>query len=261
MSWQKGESLAGSVRLRALASAALAASFLITLLPSAPAVVASTQVTYGSPAAQIVALARSKVGATYRYGTEGPSTFDCSGLVIWTFKAAGYGSRVGNGQARSAYAMYHWFLSQGLASRTNPQVGDVVVWGGGTHVGIYVGNGMSVSALNPSQGVRLHTINALTDPFTAYLHTQMSGVQTAGSRVTPKSKPQSPHASAVLTRVTTTWLNLRRGPARSHHVITVLAPGSKLRVLGAKTGDGFRWLRVSTGGRMGWVAAKFTKAP
>lgn len=257
--------MAGFVRFRALSSAAIAATFVITLLPAVPPAAAATPVTYASPAAEIVALARSKVGATYRYGTEGPSTFDCSGLVIWTFRTAGYASRVGDGQARSAYAMYHWFLSQGLASRTNPQIGDVVVWGGGTHVGIYVGNGMSVSALNPSQGVRLHTVNALTDPFTAYLHTRMSGVQTAGSRGTPRSSPRSsprsPHTGSILTRVTTTWLNLRRGPARTHTIIKVLAPGARLQVLGAKTADGFRWIRVSTGGQKGWVAAKFTKAP
>jgi cell wall-associated NlpC family hydrolase len=41
-----------------------------------------------------------------------------------------------------------------------PQPGDLVMQNGGAHVGIYVGNGMMISALNPSQGTLLHSVAA-----------------------------------------------------------------------------------------------------
>ncbi len=54
----------------------------------------------------------------------------------------------------------------------NPRVGDLVIWGGGTHVGIYIGNGKAISTL--TNGVRIHGVFAVTARFTAYLHTGMS---------------------------------------------------------------------------------------
>ena len=41
-----------------------------------------------------------------------------------------------------------------------PAPGDLVMQNGGAHVGIYVGNGMMISALNPSQGTILHAVSA-----------------------------------------------------------------------------------------------------
>jgi len=43
---------------------------------------------------------------------------------------------------------------------STPQPGDLVMQNGGAHVGIYVGNGMMISALNPSQGTLLHSVAA-----------------------------------------------------------------------------------------------------
>ena len=69
--------------------------------------------------------------------------------------------------------LYAWFKAHGKASRRNPKVGDLVIWGGGTHVGIYIGNGKAISTLSRG-GVRVHRVNAVTARFTAYLHTGMS---------------------------------------------------------------------------------------
>jgi uncharacterized protein YycO len=46
------------------------------------------------------------------------------------------------------------------------------VWGGGTHIGIYIGHGKAISTL--TSGVRVHGVHAVTARFTAYLHTGMS---------------------------------------------------------------------------------------
>jgi cell wall-associated NlpC family hydrolase len=151
---------------RAFIPLILAGTVLFSLAPSTPAAAATSE------AQQIVAIAKAQLGDPYRYGTAGPYTFDCSGLVIYAYKRAGDGYVLLNGTLRSARQIYYYFKNRGKASRYNPRLGDIVVWGGGTHVGIYIGYGKAISAL--LSGVRIHGIYALTAPFTAYLHTGMS---------------------------------------------------------------------------------------
>jgi cell wall-associated NlpC family hydrolase len=125
----------------------------------------------GTEAQQIIRIARTTLGRPWRYGANGPRAFDCSGMVIYAFKRAGDGRAVANGHLRSARALYHWYKSRGLASRSNPKIGDLVIWGRGTHVGIYVGHGKAISTL--TRGVKIHRVRAVTASFTAYLHTGM----------------------------------------------------------------------------------------
>jgi NlpC/P60 family protein len=155
---------------RAFVPAVMAASLLITTAPSTP--VAAAGPVRGSEAAQIIRIAKAQLGDRYRYGAMGPSAFDCSGLVLYAYKHAGDYRAVGYGRYRSARALYRHFRAIGLASRTGGQPGDIVIWGHGTHAGIYLGNGYAISAL--TRGVRIHRINALTAPFTAFLHTHMN---------------------------------------------------------------------------------------
>ena len=84
---------------------------------------------------------------------------------------AGDARAIGRGRLASARALYRWYKARGLASRHHPKVGDLVIWGGGTHVGIYVGNGKAISTL--TQRRRIHRVHAVTARFTAYLHTGM----------------------------------------------------------------------------------------
>ena len=124
-------------------------------------------------AQQIVRIARAQTGDPWRYGATGPYAFDCSGLVAYAFQRAGDASVDPlPADLRSARALYLNFKARGLASRTNPKVGDLVIWGGGSHVGIYIGNGKAISTLR--NGVRIHGVFAVTARFTAYLHTGMS---------------------------------------------------------------------------------------
>jgi cell wall-associated NlpC family hydrolase len=119
---------------------------------------------------QLVAkIAISKLRGRYVFGAAGPRAFDCSGLVRYAYKKAGISSRIGGGH--SARAMLIWGRIHHLTSRKNPQVGDVAVWGNGSHVGIYIGGGRVVSALNPRAGIRITRVNALTTAFTTYIHT------------------------------------------------------------------------------------------
>jgi cell wall-associated NlpC family hydrolase len=144
--------------------AALAAALLI---PSAPPIPAAA--TYSSEAGQVIRIARAQVGDRWRYGATGPSAFDCSGLVMYAYRTAGDLSMIGSGRYRSAGALYRYFLMRGRTSRTTGTPGDLVVWGNGSHIGIYLGNGMAVSTL--TSGVRVHGVRAVTARFTAFLRT------------------------------------------------------------------------------------------
>ena len=122
-------------------------------------------------AQQIVRIARAQIGDPWHYGASGPSRFDCSGLVRYAFRRAG-DATILTDHLRSARSLYVWFKAHGRASRTNPMIGDLVIWGRGTHVGIYVGNGKAISTL--MNGVRVHGVYVLHSRFTSYLHTGMS---------------------------------------------------------------------------------------
>jgi cell wall-associated NlpC family hydrolase len=153
---------------RAFIPIALAGAVLFSIAPSTPAAATTTT----TEAQQIVRIAKAQIGDPWRYGASGPYAFDCSGLVIYAYRKAGDGAAIRAGTLRSARSIYRYFKSRGKASRTNPKIGDLVVWGYGSHIGIYIGNGKAISTLR--SGVRVHGVYAVTARFTAYLHTGMS---------------------------------------------------------------------------------------
>jgi cell wall-associated NlpC family hydrolase len=142
-------------------------AFLLALTLVAPsASVAAADVT-NPDAARVIAIAEAQAGDPWVAGSTGPRAFDCSGLVFYAFKEAGLLKRIG-GSRRTASGYLHWFKAHGRASRVHPKPGDLVIWGGGEHVGIYVGNGKAVSAL--TSGVRVHKVKNTHPAFTTYLH-------------------------------------------------------------------------------------------
>jgi len=177
---------------RALVSAALGAAVLFAAAPAAPIHAAEP----GSAAARVVTITKAKLGHHWRYGARGPRVFDCSGLVIYAFRQAGQAKMIGKGRYRSARALYRYFKRRGLASRTNPQVGDLVIWGGGRHVGIYIGGGKAISTL--VSGVRIHRVTALRSRFTAYLHTGLAQtVPAPAPSVAPSPSPSAAPSTSV----------------------------------------------------------------
>jgi peptidoglycan DL-endopeptidase CwlO len=167
---------------RALASATLAATLLISAAPPAPA--AATTV---SEASQVIRIAKAQLGDRWKFGATGPTTFDCSGLVIYSYRNAGDLALIGNGRYRSAAELYRYFRARGKTSRTRATPGDLVIWGNGRHIGIYIGGGMAVSALN--SGVRVHPVNGLTIPFTAFLRTGIYQLHTPTPTPAPSPTP------------------------------------------------------------------------
>jgi cell wall-associated NlpC family hydrolase len=198
------------------------------------------------PASSIVlAFARSHLRAHYRASATGPASFDCSGLIWRVFKEAGLGGKVTSQSARSIYLSYR---ARGLASRHDPRIGDLVVWGNGSHIGVYIGNGRAISAL--IRGVRVHRVRAMLTPFTAYLHTHLSTL------ARPAWKLQVATHMRTL-RHTTRSVFLRDQPSRSGASVGSLQTGTRFVVLARrKDGAGRLWLRAMTlGGRTGWVPA------
>jgi NlpC/P60 family/Bacterial SH3 domain len=233
---------------------ALAAAVILSLAPATP--VSAAQPTAESQ--QIIRIAKQQLGDPWRHGATGPSAFDCSGLVIYAFRKAGDGRVVGGGRLRSARAIYRWFKAHGLASTSNPKPGDLVIWGRGSHVGIYIGGGKAISTL--TNGVRIHRVHAVTARFTAYLHTGMSKRFTNARSAVPASKATRPVASTATIRHTRDRVNLRRAAGVDHSRIRMLSKGTRLVVLGsAHDSRGRTWLKVRAAGRIGYVARWLTR--
>lgn len=89
----------------------------------------------------IISTAYSKIGCGYVYGASGPSNYDCSGLVQACYAAAGIYVPHSSGSLAG--------YCNKPASQAEP--GDIV-WTPG-HVGIYIGGGTTIEAMNPSVGV------------------------------------------------------------------------------------------------------------
>lgn len=95
----------------------------------------------------LAAIAYTGIGSPYLWGGTTPSGWDCSGFTQWVYAQAGISIPRTNA----------WTIMKPTSA---PAPGDLVVQNGGAHVGIYVGNGMMISALNPSQGTLLHAVSA-----------------------------------------------------------------------------------------------------
>lgn len=236
--------------LRALGIAALAAASFATV--AAPSAAASTPSTSASTAAaRVVQIAEAQRGKRYAYGAAGPSAFDCSGLVVFAYQRAGVASHLGGGH--SGYGMLTWARAHHRFSQSNPQLGDVVIYGGGAHVGIYIGHGDVISALNPSQGIRITGLHALSNAVTGFVHTQLGQAAPAASTA---GKMQ---AAAPIVK-TLYFTNLRAGASTASRILAVLRPGVDLRVVGSAVTSGKRWDHVVYLGHTYWVRADLVRA-
>ncbi|WP_093776640.1 C40 family peptidase [Streptomyces sp. yr375] len=106
-----------------------------------------------SRAAAAVSYAYSKLGSPYVWGATGPNAFDCSGLVLASYRSAGVSL------PRTTYAQ----IGAGQrVSRSELLPGDLVFFYSGiTHVGLYIGNGQMIHAPNPSAPVRVAPIDEM----------------------------------------------------------------------------------------------------
>ncbi|MFG2130431.1 NlpC/P60 family protein [Streptomyces sp. NPDC048751] len=104
-------------------------------------------------AAAAVAAARSALGRPYVWGANGPSGFDCSGLMQWSYAQAGV-------------ALPRTSQAQRYAGRQVPlsqaQPGDLVTYrSDASHVGMYAGNGQVIHAPYPGAPVRYDPVGMM----------------------------------------------------------------------------------------------------
>lgn len=247
-----------ATRARSLGIAALAGVVLGTVNPAAPTASAA------SPADRVISIATAQLGDPWVWAASGPNAFDCSGLVIYSFRQAGYGARIGDGRYRSGYAMLSWFRSRGLTSSSGSR-GDVVVYGGGSHVGIYLGNGKVISTL--TSGVRIHGLYAVTARFTTFLKTGMSsGTATTASTTTSTrvatTSGYSTYNNVDHVRYTTASVNMRTGPSSAYASVGVLPAGSKLLATKSARDSAGRiwyWVWSYAAHKSVWVAGWYTR--
>jgi cell wall-associated NlpC family hydrolase len=113
-------------------------------LASAPQCLPGVGATPNQAVAEIIAYAEQQIGKPYQWGGTGPDSFDCSGLVMMAYRAAGLDI------PRTSQQQWLWG-PQVSASQVQP--GDLVFFVGadGTltspgHVGLVIGGGMMIEA-------------------------------------------------------------------------------------------------------------------
>lgn len=101
-----------------------------------------------SPIDIAIKTAKAQIGKPYRWGSLGPNSFDCSGLVNFAYGKAGIGLPR---TSRGMYAALPRVKLSGLKR------GDLVFsgWGRVTHVGIYLGDGLMVHSPQTGEQVKI----------------------------------------------------------------------------------------------------------
>lgn len=96
-------------------------------------------------------------GKSYVYGANSATAVDCSAFAQQVLAAQG------KSIPRTTYAQ--------MAAGTRvsaPQAGDLVYFNGGSHVGVYIGNGQMIDALNPSEGIGQRSVSYVNGSVTGY---------------------------------------------------------------------------------------------
>ncbi len=115
---------------------------------SSSAGVGSGGATVSGSAGNLIAIASSKLGCPYVWGSKGPNSFDCSGFVYWCLNQAGVGQSYLTSSGWRNPGRY-----QRISSIDQVQAGDIIVVSG--HVGICAGGGTVIDA-SSSNGRVVH---------------------------------------------------------------------------------------------------------
>ncbi|MFP3988429.1 NlpC/P60 family protein [Streptomyces sp. E11-3] len=105
---------------------------------------------YAAKAAKVIAFAEAQIGKPYVWGAQGPDSYDCSGLTLSAWKAAGVSlPRTTWDQVKVGTQV----------SVDNAKPGDLVFFYDDiSHVGIYIGDGKMIHAPKPGTNVRTESI-------------------------------------------------------------------------------------------------------
>ncbi len=93
------------------------------------------------------------MGDAYVYGAAGPNAFDCSGLTMYAWRAAGVSIPHASSMQPGAGTP---------VSLSALQPGDLVFYYSPiSHVGMYIGGGRLVHAANPSRPVEIVSVHSM----------------------------------------------------------------------------------------------------
>lgn len=108
--------------------------------------------------AATIAIATAQVGKPYVWGATGPDSFDCSGLMQWSW------AQTGVALPRVAADQQSWATPVPISQI---QPGDLVFFGAPAHhVGMYVGNGMMIDA--PHTGATVEVVPIWWDELSGF---------------------------------------------------------------------------------------------
>lgn len=111
------------------------------------------EVKAGGRAKAALDFALAQIGDPYVYGGTGPNSWDCSGLVMKSWAAAGVSiPRVVGPQMASGKSI----------PLSELQPGDIVAYGDMSHDGLYLGNGRVVHAPRPGKSVEITSMSGFT---------------------------------------------------------------------------------------------------
>lgn len=102
--------------------------------------------------AEIIRVARNKLGAPYVAGHSGPNAFDCSGFTRFVYKTV-------TGRELPHYSRDQYRMAKRIPHK-QAKPGDLVFFfrNGAEHVGIYLGNGRMIDAANPRRDVSINPV-------------------------------------------------------------------------------------------------------
>ena len=113
-------------------------------------------------AGTVIAYAEAQLGKPYQWGGTGPDAFDCSGLAMMAYRAAGI--------TIPRTSQEQWQFGTRIPP-TAAQPGDLVFFAGGDgtptspgHVGIVIGGGKMIEAYAPGYPVRIATYGQPSSP-------------------------------------------------------------------------------------------------
>jgi peptidoglycan endopeptidase LytE len=142
--------------LLTISGSATTATATVTSTSTRPAPAPAPQPVHATSAAQVaVNTAMAQVGKPYQWGGAGPYSFDCSGLVMYAWSAAGV-------------HLAHYTVSQYeetiRISQSQLQPGDLVFYDTGDgaqpgHVTMYIGNGRIITADSPGTVIRVENLD------------------------------------------------------------------------------------------------------
>ena len=133
---------------RAAATELAAGSFTASIdsTPSDSLIPAAPPAQYGG----VVGIAMQELGKPYVWGAAGPSSFDCSGLVMYVY------AQVGVSLPHNAAAMFSYGSPVGYGDL---QPGDLVFFSGLGHMGIYIGGGQFIHAPHTGDVVKISNMS------------------------------------------------------------------------------------------------------